>query len=46
MEGENGVYVNRFYDTESSGSVLGANSMMGHDIMVSEIYQNILLMKP
>jgi hypothetical protein len=37
MEGENGVYVNRFYDTESGGSVLGANSMMGHDIMVSEI---------
>lgn len=26
-------YTARFYDTESSGSVLGANSMMGHDIL-------------
>jgi hypothetical protein len=37
MEGENGVYVNRFYDTEASGSVLGANSMMGNDILVCAI---------
>ncbi|KAG7340724.1 xylanase inhibitor [Nitzschia inconspicua] len=33
MECENGVCVNRFYATEGSGSVLGANSMMGHDIL-------------
>lgn len=37
MEGDNGVYVNRFYDTESSGNVIGANSMMGHEILVSGI---------
>lgn len=28
-----GKYTARFYDTESSGSVLGANSIMGHDVM-------------
>lgn len=28
-----GKYTARFYDTESGGSVLGANAMMGHDIM-------------
>jgi hypothetical protein len=35
FEGENGYYINRFYDDERSGSVIGANSMMGHDIFVS-----------
>jgi hypothetical protein len=34
IECDNGLCVNRFYATESSGSVLGANSMMGHDILV------------
>jgi hypothetical protein len=34
MEGEKGIYVNRFYDTEGGGSVLGANSIMGHDVLV------------
>jgi hypothetical protein len=34
MEGENGVYINRFYDTEGGGSVLGANTMMGNEILV------------
>jgi hypothetical protein len=29
---EDGHYVGRFYTDEGSGSVLGANSMMGHDI--------------
>lgn len=28
-----GMYTARFYDTEGSGSVLGANAMMGHDVM-------------
>lgn len=28
-----GKYTSRFYDTEGSGSVLGANAMMGHDVM-------------
>eukprot|EP00539_Tryblionella_compressa_P013201 CAMPEP_0178823740 /NCGR_PEP_ID=MMETSP0746-20121128/5301_1 /TAXON_ID=913974 /ORGANISM="Nitzschia punctata, Strain CCMP561" /LENGTH=459 /DNA_ID=CAMNT_0020485361 /DNA_START=1 /DNA_END=1381 /DNA_ORIENTATION=- len=28
-----GLYTSRFYPTEGSGSVLGANAMMGHDIM-------------
>jgi Xylanase inhibitor N-terminal len=34
MECEKGFCVNRFYATEGSGSVLGANAMMGHDILV------------
>lgn len=42
MECENGVCVNRFYATESSGSVLGANSMMGHDILVGGRYSLIV----
>ncbi|KAL7550499.1 hypothetical protein ACHAWF_013722 [Thalassiosira exigua] len=29
---DNGKYVPRFYTEESSGSVLGANAMMGHDV--------------
>ena len=29
---DTGKYVNRFYTDEGSGSVLGANAMMGHDI--------------
>ncbi|KAL7544037.1 hypothetical protein ACHAXR_013504 [Thalassiosira sp. AJA248-18] len=29
---DNGKYVARFYTEESSGSVLGANAMMGHDV--------------
>lgn len=28
-----GQYTARFYDTESNGSVLGANAMMGHDVL-------------
>jgi len=28
-----GQYVNRIYDTEEDGSVLGANVMMGHDVL-------------
>jgi hypothetical protein len=28
-----GMYTSRFYTSERSGTVLGANSMMGHDIM-------------
>ncbi|KAL3905847.1 MAG: hypothetical protein SGILL_009513, partial [Bacillariaceae sp.] len=33
MEGEKGTYVNRFYDTEGGGSVLGGNTIMGHDVL-------------
>lgn len=29
---EEGGYVSRFYDSEGSGGVIGANSMMGHDV--------------
>ena len=29
---DNGKYVARFYTEESSGTVLGANAMMGHDV--------------
>merc|ERR1712078_663655 len=29
---EKGTYTSRFYPTERSGSVLGANAMMGHDV--------------
>lgn len=29
---EKDTYTSRFYPTESSGSVLGANAMMGHDV--------------
>ena len=29
---EVGGYVSRFYDSEGSGGVIGANSMMGHDV--------------
>ncbi len=28
-----GKYMSRFYDTENSGSVLGANAIMGHDVL-------------
>jgi hypothetical protein len=31
-DSEEGGYVSRFYDSEGSGGVLGANSMMGHDV--------------
>ena len=30
---ERGKYTARFYDTEGSGSVLGANAIMGHDVL-------------
>jgi len=30
---DTGMYTSRFYTTEGGGSVLGANSMMGHDIL-------------
>jgi hypothetical protein len=34
MELDNsGKYTARFYDTERSGSVIGANAMMGHDVL-------------
>lgn len=29
---EEGGYVSRFYDSEGSGGVIGANAMMGHDV--------------
>jgi len=32
FDSDTGKYVARFYTEESSGSVLGANAMMGHDI--------------
>lgn len=32
-EPENGKYTSRFYVTESRGSVIGANAMMGHSIL-------------
>ena len=31
-DGDTGKYVPRFYTEEGSGSVLGANAMMGHDV--------------
>jgi hypothetical protein len=31
-EEKTGLYTNRFYTDEGGGSVLGANSMMGHDV--------------
>lgn len=37
----NGKYVARFYTTEGSGSVLGANAMMGHDVMFDADNLNI-----
>jgi hypothetical protein len=34
MEQDNtGKYTARFYDTEGGGSVIGANAMMGHDVL-------------
>jgi hypothetical protein len=32
-DADTGKYTSRFYATESGGSVLGANAMMGHDIL-------------
>ncbi len=33
MEGENGSVTNRIYATEMDGSVLGANALLGHDVL-------------
>jgi hypothetical protein len=41
-----GTVMNRVYDTETDGSVLGANTMVGHDVMVSCILRCILLCFP
>lgn len=42
MEQEgSGKYTPRFYDTERSGSVIGANAMMGHDVLF-DIDNNVI----
>ena len=33
---DTGKYTSRFYPTEGSGSVLGANAMMGHDVLFDQ----------
>ena len=38
-----GKYMNRVYDTETDGNVLGANVMMGHDVLVRIIYMYIYI---
>lgn len=38
---DSGKYVARFYTDENSGSVLGANAMMGHDIYFDTTHQRI-----
>ena len=38
---DSGKYVARFYTDEHSGSVLGANAMMGHDIYFDTTHQRI-----
>lgn len=38
---DNDNYVNRFYVDESSGSVLGANAMMGHDVYFDTLNERV-----
>jgi len=38
---KDGRYMNRIYDTEEEGSVLGANVMMGHDVLFDASHKRI-----